>query len=66
MPIGQSNLENTIGILGVLKKKYATANMSGSGVGHENERKKVDIVSLQEPERLVYVTLKMIGSNEGE
>lgn len=40
--------------------------MSGSGVGHENERKKVDIVSLQEPERLEYVTLKMIGSNEGE
>lgn len=66
MPTGQSNLENTTGILGVLKKKYTTANMSGSGVGHENERKKVDIVSLQEPERLEYVTLKMIGSNEGE
>lgn len=44
MPTRQSNLDNTPLHSGSPEKECATANMSGSGVGYENERKKVDIV----------------------
>lgn len=46
MPTSQSNPDNTPQHSGSPEKKCPTANMSGSGVGHENERKKVDIVNL--------------------